>query len=356
MKKILFLTKYTKAGVNSRYRTFQYLPYLIKNGIDVTTSPLFNDKYIKYIYRTGHHFLKDVIYAYLKRIFSLLNIGHYDLIVIEREILPYIPGFFEWIVSKFNVPYILDYDDATFHHYDTNKIVKFFLGSKIKNIIKNASLIITGSSYLTNYAKKTNQNIVEIPTVIDLNRYSSEQTLKNDIFTIGWIGSPYTDSYLLEIYPALNRFCTEHKCRINLIGAHEKIKEKFKNLPVNIIKWSEDSEIEEMQKFNVGIMPLPNTQWTQGKCGFKLIQYMGCFLPVIASPIGVNKNIVKENTNGYLADTKERWLYALNELFNDKKLQKEMGLAGRKIVEKNYSFQVMAPYYLKTLLKVIEEQ
>ena len=116
-KRILFLTKYTRIGASSRYRTFQYLPYLDKAGVPYKVAPLFGEDYLKSIYTTKRHNPVNVIKYYIKRIFYLLTAKNYDILFIEGELLPYFPGILEKILSYFQIPYILDYDDATFTHY-----------------------------------------------------------------------------------------------------------------------------------------------------------------------------------------------------------------------------------------------
>jgi hypothetical protein len=141
---------------------------------------------------------------------------------------------------------------------------------------------------------------------------------------------------LTPLLPVLKRFCAAYKAKVVLIGSGEVagINEDF-----GIYEWSEDSEIENLLSFDVGIMPLPNTSWARGKCGFKLIQYMACSLPVIASPVGVNNEIVENDKNGFLAETDEQWFKCLVALYKDTYLRKKMGLAGRSKVINQYSLQ-----------------
>ncbi|MCK4667740.1 glycosyltransferase family 4 protein [Candidatus Dependentiae bacterium] len=335
-KKILFLTKYNRLGANSRYRSYQYIPYLKKEGIIIDTTPLFDEIYVKNIYSTKKHFLQDILRCYFKRLIILFSVKKYDLLLIEAELFPYIPGLFEWLLKVFHIPYLLDYDDAIFHHYDTSPMRKIILGSKIKNIAKKANAIVTGSPYLTAYMEKYNNNVFEIPTVIDLKKYPEKKSPLPEKFTIGWIGSPYTEDYMMEIYPVLKQFGKNHDYKLVLIGANESMRKRLKGINTEIWKWTEEDEVKDIREFNVGIMPLPDTKWTRGKCGLKLIQYMGCFLPVIATPVGINNEIIENKINGYLADTQTEWLDALNELYENKDLQIKMGTEGRKLVEEKY--------------------
>jgi glycosyltransferase involved in cell wall biosynthesis len=238
---------------------------------------------------------------------------------------------------------MVDYDDAIFHRYDQHhfKLIRWILGQKIDHIMQYAALVLVGNEYLLERAKKAGAKRVEVlPTVIDLEKYPTNFFNNNDIFTIGWIGSPVTSCYLKLIMPALEEICKKNTARLVLIGAKQ---EELSNISAEYISWSEETEIKEIQKFDVGIMPLSDSAWEQGKCGFKLIQYMACGLPVVGSAVGVNKKIIQNGVNGYLATTIDEWKEALKTLKNDKDLCYQMGKAGRDLVEKEYCLQVTAP-------------
>jgi glycosyltransferase involved in cell wall biosynthesis len=137
-----------------------------------------------------------------------------------------------------------------------------------------------------------------------------------------------------------------------LIGSGNVI---FPDVRVEILPWSEETEVALLQTCDVGIMPLPDEPWTRGKCGFKMIQYMACGLPVVASPVGVNKEIVEHGVNGFLAVTNDEWLTALSTLRDNPELRRKMGAAGRRKVEEKYCLQVTAPQYVKLLQSMIEK-
>ena len=353
---ILFLTKYSRKGASSRYRTFQYIDYFKKSGINCTVSSLFDDNYLVYLYRLGRHRKLDVIKAFLRRIRSVLFVHQFDLVVIEKEVIPYFPAFLEWLIKLSGVPYIVDYDDALFHQYDNHRkgIVRFLLGSKIAHVMRGANLVVAGNAYLADYAKRAGARRIEIiPTVIDLMLYPEPAWGRpvNGTFTIGWIGSPSTSKYLELIYPALAEVCAGGRGRVLLIGAD---KVELPGVPVDSQPWSEATEVEIMNKMDVGIMPLPDEPWERGKCGFKLIQYMACGLPVVASPVGVNIDIVEAGKNGFLATDKSSWVKALCALRDNVELRHDMGRRGRQRVENEYSLQATAPR-LMSLIKSVAE-
>lgn len=352
--KVLYLTKYARNGASSRYRSFNYLPYLEQNNIHYKVSSLFDEQYLINYYQTGHANIGDVLRAFLRRLKILLSLNSYNLVVIEYEILPYFPAVLERFLNVIKLPYVVDYDDALFHQYDQHRlaIVRWLLGGKIAQVMRHAATVVAGNAYLADYARSAGSSAVEIiPTVIDLDRYPINLTSAdlNRVFTIGWIGSPSTSVYLEAIAPALAALCADHQVKVCLIGATNVI---LPGVNVETIAWSESTEVSLMQQFDVGIMPLPDEPWARGKCGFKLIQYMACGLPIVASPVGVNCEIVEQGINGFLAQTPEEWQNALLTLLRDKVLRERMGLAGRQKVERKYCLQVTAPKFVNLLLGV----
>jgi len=354
MIKILLLSRYENLGASSRYRSYQYIPYLRKEGIEITEAPLFDNDYIRDLYNGRKKNLLKVLKAYVRRIINLYYVRDFDLIWIEKEALPWLPAWIEHKLGLAKATYIVDYDDAIFHRYDQHhfKLIRWILGKKIDRIMQYAALVLVGNKYLLERAKKAGAKRVEVlPTVIDLGKYPNNSFNNNDIFTIGWIGSPVTSHYLKLVMPALEEFCKKNTARIVLIGAK---KEELSNIPVEYVPWSEETEIKEIQKFDVGIMPLPDNAWERGKCGFKLIQYMACRLPVIGSPIGVNTKIIKHGINGYQAKNTNEWIWALQKLKGDQALRQKMGRAGREIVEKEYCLQVTTPRLRDLIISVVE--
>lgn len=339
---VLFLTKYARNGASSRYRTFQYLPCLEQAGIRCEVRPLFDEAYLVHRYASGRGNMGDILRAFVRRLAALVTARRFDLAVIEYELLPYFPALPEWWLRWLGVPYVVDYDDALFHQYDQHKNgwVRRLLGDKIAHAMRGAHLVTVGNAYLAGYALRAGARRVEIiPTVIDLERYTQPLTAPhpNPTFTIGWIGSPATAKYLKEIAPALAEVCAGGRGRVRLIGSGAV---DLPGVPVAVLPWDEATEVSTMQQFDVGLMPLPDEPWARGKCGFKLIQYMACGLPVVASPVGVNRQIVEHGVNGFLANTTEEWVLALRTLLDDAGLRARMGQAGRKKVEERYSLQV----------------
>ncbi len=341
--KVLVLTRYGRLGSSSRYRFYQYLPHLERQGMEFDIAPLLGDDYIPQIY-SGHRVaVTDLLPRFWQRLSKLSQCRCYDLIWVEKEIFPYLPYWIERLWADSRVPYIVDYDDAAYHTYDLHSswLVRLFLGKKIDGVMREAKVVVAGNSYIAERAAAAGAKRVEIlPTVIDLDRYAPSLQVHNSLFTIGWIGAPVTTGYLRHVHGPLKEVCSEGDTAVIAVGAS---KISLEGVPLKIVEWSEESEVAEMQKFDVGIMPLPNSPWEVGKCGLKLIQYMGVALPVVASPIGVNSRIVEHGENGFLAETADEWIRAFHVLKANKALRRRMGAIGRAKVEKEYCLQVTVP-------------
>jgi len=340
--KVLLLSRYGRLGASSRVRSYQYVSYLRDQGIDVTPAPLLGDHYIERLYDGGHQNGARIGAAYCRRLWELATCYRFDLLWIESELLPWMPAWLERLLGRLGVPYVVDYDDAVFHRYDLHSVawVRSLLGGKIDQVMRWARLVIVGSDYLRDRARQAGATRVEyLPTVVDLTRYHVPLDGAGSIYTIGWIGSPLTASSLTVARSALAEVCADGNARVTLVGAGRFTLDP---VPIDVRSWSETTEVAELQRFDVGIMPLPDGPWERGKCGYKVIQYMACGRPVVASPVGANRQIVEHGRDGLLATTSVEWAGALRAL-RDRSLRARMGAAGRAKVEREYSIQVTAP-------------
>jgi glycosyltransferase involved in cell wall biosynthesis len=284
----------------------------------------------------------------------MLRAGQFDLVWVEKEMLPWVPSWFELGLFPASVPLVVDYDDALFHRYDQHSwpLVRRVLGEKIDAVMRRADLVLAGNDYLAGRARRAGARRVELlPTVVDVSRYAVSERTQGQLLTIGWIGSPSTARYLKLITSVLRDLVASRDVRVVAVGANA---DQLEGLPVEVRPWSEAGEVEEIQQFDIGIMPLPDEPFERGKCGYKLIQYMACGKPVVASPVGVNREIIEQGINGFLANSHEEWLTALVSLLEDAELRKKMGEAGRKHVEERYSTQQMAPRLASLLQSAVK--
>ncbi len=340
--RILLFSRYENRGSSSRLRFYQFLPYLQSRGIHVYPLPLFKDDYLTALY-SGKISISRILRSYIARIYRVLRENGFDLIWLEKELLPWLPWWLEFVLLPRHLPIIVDYDDAVFHRYDTHRfsLVRGMLGKKIDEIMRRADIVVVGNEYLWHHAEDAGARRIELlPTVVDTDRYTFQIAAPKRLITIGWIGSPSTTKHLRIVSSVLKEIVSTHRTCIIAVGANA---EQLKDLPVEVRPWSEETEVREILQFDIGIMPLPDGSFERGKCGYKLIQYMACGKPVVASPVGANRVIVHDGTEGFLTKDYSEWFQALGRLIRDHQLRARMGISGRKRVEEDYSLRVVGP-------------
>jgi glycosyltransferase involved in cell wall biosynthesis len=324
----------------------QYAPALAEGGFDVHFSPFFGDEYLARLYQRRER-SGLVVKAYRDRIAQLRSIGTYDAVWIEKEAFPWLPWPVEQALLNCKVPIISDYDDAIFHQYDLHKapLVRRVLGKKIDRVMAASELVIAGNRYLAERAEAAGaKRVAVVPTVVDAEAYRpAPEASRGGSPVIGWIGTPSTwTAYMEPLRLTLRDIASEKNAVLQAVGAGPAAE----GLGVEVLAWSEDREVELIQRMDIGIMPLHDEPWARGKCGYKLIQYMACGLPVVASPVGVNAEIVEHGVNGFLAETDGQWREALSKLLSDPGLRQRMGEAGRQKFEAEFSLQTYAPKIL----------
>jgi len=278
----------------------------------------------------------------------LLTASKYELIWIEKEAFPFLPSYAEWILEKSGKGYVVDYDDAVFHNYDQNSdwLVRTWMGDKIDWVMRHSRMVLAGNVYIRDRAIQAGAKAVTLlPTVIEPIHYQKkEHSIKSNLVTIGWIGSPTTLKYLLKLQTVFEKLAERHDFELLIINA-KPAKSLDYGFKVRWIPWSEATEVKSILQMDIGVMPLPDNKWERGKCAYKLIQYMACGLPVVASPVGMNTEVVDHGENGFLAASLEDWEGYLGELIQNATLRKEMGDKGFELVGQKYTvarnFEVM---------------
>jgi len=237
---------------------------------------------------------------------------------------------------------------------EANRAINFLkCPRKVARIINLSQQVIVGNSYLKEYALQFNKNVVVIPTPLDAEKYKPLPSPKKDRIIVGWMGSHSTAIYLLGLKEVFQKLKNENSdLIIRLIGA-EKYKDQIPG--VEYRAWRLEKEILELNTFDIGLMPMPDNPWTKGKCAFKLLLYMSMGIPAVCSPVGMNKEIIRDGENGLLADSPEEWFDKIQLLIKDSDLREKIGLQGRKTVEKRYSFKLWAPVFVEVLNKVAKK-
>jgi glycosyltransferase involved in cell wall biosynthesis len=349
--RVTAFTKYDREAASTRQRLLQYVPALERAGFEIDYRPLLGSDYVRSLTGRGGYSRADVAKAYARRMRELLRGDVGDLVWVYAELFPYLPSAFETLAFRSGRPVVYDCDDAFFHQYDQSSrpLVRRALGGKLQPLMAGAAACACGNDYLEAYAARFCPNTIVLPTVVDTDDYKPHGWTAPDApITIGWIGSPSTFAYLRPVLPLMRSLHERFGTRFRVVGAGEVAADA--PIPgMDLVPWSEAREIAEVQAMDIGIMPLPDDLWARGKSGYKLIQYMACALPVVASPVGVNGTIVQRGVNGFLVDGLEQWREALEALIASPDLRRRLGQAGRERAVSHYSVQSQAPRFTALL-------
>jgi glycosyltransferase involved in cell wall biosynthesis len=362
MAKILFLTPSPIESASERYRIYQFLPYLERTGFVCTVRPFATRGLHRAIQR--EKLASKLILTplcYLRRTLQLSTASRYDAIVVHRGIFPFPWPGLEKIVIRGHAKVIFDFDDAIHvGHQDIGAtkypwIYKLKYGPGVNEMLHNSTHVIAGNQTLAHHALQFNPQVSVIPTVVDLDEYAYRPPRASSaLITIGWVGSRSTSPYLLEIEAVLQRLSEAHpgKIRFQIYGHPERTL----NLPnFSSSPFSLATEIADLQNIDIGIMPVPDNDWTRGKCAFKAIQYMALGIPTVVSPVGMATELVENNVNGFWARTPQEWFETLSQLVGDAQLRSRFSEEGRKTIESRYSLQRWAPELIKLIESVLED-
>lgn len=251
---------------------------------------------------------------------------------------------------------IFDFDDAIWlppPMDDRNPAKIPRLMENLRKILKTADLVIAGNPFLRDFAQQYNPNITILPTVIDLKQYTLQPRETSNQITIGWVGASSNLPYLSRLENVFRQIAKRYPGRIRLkIVSNGQY--QFNELPVENVRWTLEREVEDLRGIDIGIMPLADSDWERGKCGFKLLQYMALGIPAVGSSVGVNTTIIQHGSNGFLPTQDEDWFIALNQLIEDADLRKRIGEAGWQTVEKHYSLQAVLPRFYEAFDGVVK--
>lgn len=336
-KKILFITEYSNEIASARYRVYQYIPLLKKTGYDIKI--LFRAKN----FSNSGKFLR--VYrgiSFLLKI--LLYIPWYDCIMFQKYYSRSI--FVNWLFRRLSKRLIFDFDDAIYATLKGECLSADSASVRSLNyFIRNADEVSVVSTYLYNYSKKFNAHVTVIPTVVDVDKCLSYKKAKiknrdTDRVRIGWIGSTGGDIFLGSITSVFDKLFDNYGRKVELIIISEKPFELTTRIETKHITWKLSKETDYFLDIDIGIMPLPDNERTRGKGGFKLIQYMAFGIPSVASPVGINREIITDGINGFLADTEEEWIEKLSLLIESDELRLMFATNGYDIVREKFDISV----------------
>lgn len=353
-KRFVIIAPYPKGEAPSqRFRFEQYVSFFEEQGYSIEFYSFLSDKTWKALYKEGSFFAKafGMLGSFWRRFILMFKLRSAEIIFIHREASMIGPPIFEWMIAKIlRKKFIYDFDDAIWlpNYSDSNaRFQRLKAYGKVKKIMKWAHVISAGNEHLSDFAKQHNENARIIPTTIDLKNVhtlSSNQEVTKPV--IGWTGTHTTMNYLAEIVPVLKELEQTHDFVFRVISNQAP---DFELESLEFVKWNKESEIEDLAKINIGIMPLTDTIWAKGKCGFKGLQYMALEIPSVMSPVGVNTSIVNHRENGFLCATSEEWKQTLIRLLEDKSLRVKIGKAGYQTVKGTYSVEANRKNYLNLL-------
>lgn len=339
--KVVFLTRYDRSRASSRVRVYDYLPHLQRMGFQCQVLPfppkLTSVTKMRYLFQ------------------ALWFAGWADVVVFQKLVIRKV---FVDLLRRVNPRIVFDFDDAlwtppdAFSHDPQVRALYQVQVRYLHHILTQARCVIAGNYYLARYAMQFASSVHVIPSSVDLERYPLKVTWSDEEKVVfGWIGSPENLVDFKSAQEGLRRFFLQFgaKAMLKIVSTSPL---SLDGAPVQFERWELDRDVDFLHSFDVGLMPLNDTERSRGRCGFKAIQYMAVGLPVIASPIGAATEIVEHERTGFLASTAEEWEEALMRLASDKDLRMRLGRAGREKVERLFSIQGNAPK-LATILREV---
>ena len=363
--RVLFLTIGPTTEPSSRFRVYQYLDALRDRGIEATVRPLAGPRYVEWGYGrrrppaplralwAAAHFAGRV----LRRARDLWDARRFDVVVVQKEVFPF--GA-ERLVSWLGLRVVYDFDDAI--HLPSpledarGRTLRRLSDALVRRhralpaLLRRSAVVVAGNRALADYARGYADRVRVLPTPVDTAAYVPRREREPGPLRVGWFGAPATAVYLDALRPALRELAERHAFELWLLGT-----ERFDcpGVRVECRPWrpyaSLAEEVVDLQRFDVGLMPLPDDPYAASKCALKAIQYMACGVPVVASPVGAARDVVEDGGSGFLAGGASEWVDRLDRLLSDAALRERLGRAGRTRVLERYSLDALVPQLLEVL-------
>jgi glycosyltransferase involved in cell wall biosynthesis len=314
-------------------------------GIELVVSPFFDTAAYGVLYRKGGLRRKavGVLKGLMRRLADLWRVRSYDLVVIHRESAPVGPPLFERVLGAWHVPFVFDFDDAIFLgpiHPANRRWSWLRHPSRVAETTRRARSVIVSNEYLASWARKHNRDVTIIPTAVDLDRHRPSGRRPQDHIVLVWTGSSTTSPYLHLLDGPLTTLAGKRDDLVfRVIGGEYD----HPHVPVRQLPYDLDGEPADVAAADIGVLPEPDDEWTRGKGAFKALVYMAAGLPVVASDVGINREVIVDGETGYCVCDDAGWVRAIEQLASDAALRARLGAAGRRRAEERYSIRVQAP-------------
>jgi len=366
MKKnrLLILLPYREnSSPGQRFSIEQYYDYLEANGFEIVRSVLIdNIEDEKIFYSKGHYAQKAniMLRSIRKRMADVKRAKDFDVVYIYNAAIMLGTTYFERKLKKTGVKMTVNCHDAIWlpATSEGNKGLSFLKNSKkVDTIFGLVDLVMAGNNHIAQYAGQFNKNVVVIPSTIDTDEYKPQPKERpaDAPIVLGWSGSMTTIEHFKTAVPALRILKEKYGDRLQItVMGHGGYRDE--QLGIQGLAWTKERELPTLCSFDLGIMPLPDDIWSRGKCGLKGLQYMALEIPTIMSPVGVNKDIIQDGVNGFLADTVDEWVAKASRLIDDAQLRRQMGQAGRQTVVDRYSVRSQRDVYLEHFRTLAEQR
>jgi len=279
------------------------------------------------------------------------SLAEYDLVIISRKLF-HCPQLS--YIRRVTRRLVFDFDDAIMYaKQPCTRLLPSRRARLFHRTVRQVDHVFCGNEYLRRHTAKPPEAITIIETPVDLKRYRLRPDLASENVVIGWIGSDSTSKYLEAKLPLLDQILRRYENVSLKVVSNKAV--SCPGMEINNRTWSECQELADLQSFDIGLMPVPDDKWTRGKCGFKILQYFAVGIPAVASPVGINSQIVEDRVSGFLPSSDQQWVECLDRLIQNRALRRSMGLSGRRRVEQRYSTDLLTPKYLEVFWRLLEK-
>lgn len=363
--KVLFLEVFFPENAGYHYRSYKWKEILDENGFDADIKYVFEKEPFERLW-DENKIIRFYLISLVHRIRHCLQTINYDCVIVRRELLhfnDYGNLFLDKFLLALHPNVVLDFDDDIAAAKREPRELSAYgrlMGespAKFTHSLRLYRRFIVGSNYLKQLVLERSpdvrdEDIVVIPTCVDYAKYPRKSyDSAGNYISFGWVGSVGNLKFLDLVTPALENLSRRYNIRLVVISGQEyqtKVSFDVVNIP-----WSLKHEIDNLRRIDIGLMPLHDTAVERGKCGFKLIQYMGLGIVSAASAVTVNKEIVEDQINGFLVNSPAEWEEVLEKVLQKADNYHKIGAAAQQTIRARYSYEGNEKSYLDFVLKTL---